>query len=365
MIRIDEIYSSVFQAWLDKNRPGLRMIWFDPFGTTDVSNLKTANSIYTQDHNYILFFDQEPIDIERHTNVFQHVKNSYVSFAPEKSILVTSEFESASVETICKSFDWQSRYYFFHGWAALDWYRGYNKSFLIEPVEDRRIKKTFLSPMRIIGGQRTHRVILMSLLVRYGLQHNHISFPRFCPVENKDWGEIAYSLRDIYPEIADPFHAQKVENMFPRQFANESNHPMTSYQLDLFSESAESLVYLVSETIAEGQRQHLTEKTFKPICLGMPFVIQSACGSLKYLRSYGFKTFADFWDESYDDEPNLIKRTERIAQILHSLDRLSLKDKNKLWQDLIPIVLHNYNHFYQGGFENILQRELDLFLQSL
>jgi hypothetical protein len=91
---------------------------------------------------------------------------------------------------------------------------------------------------------------------------------------------------------------------------------------DLFDQSAESLLYLVTETVATGRRHHLTEKTFKPIAMGMPFVIVGTQGSLKYLRSYGFKTFGDLWDESYDDEPDDSKRIEKIAQVLKLLDGL-------------------------------------------
>ncbi len=341
------------------------MIWFDPFGSTGIENLKTSNKSYTLDHNYILFFDQEPIDIDRHMSVFTHIKEHYTSFSPEKSILVTSEQKSSTVQTICESLDWTHRYYFFHGWAALDWYRGYNHSYLLVPSYDRKIKHTFLCPMRIIGGQRSHRIIMMSLIVRYGLQHNQISFPRECPVENKDWGELTYNLQDIYPAITEPFHAQKVDNLFPRQFTNEHDHPMTSFKLDLFTESAESLVYLVSETVANGERFHLTEKTFKPICLGMPFIILGTAGSINYLKSYGFKTFDTFWDESYDQETDLIVRAEKIAQVLYKLDRLTYKQKNELWRELIPIVDYNYNHFYNGGFENKLKEELNGLLDSL
>ena len=365
MIRIDEIYSSVFQPWLRQNRPGVRMIWFDPFGTTGIDNLQSANELYACEHNYILFFDQEPIDIDRHQTVFQHVKDNNVSFAPEKSILVTSEYESNSVETICQNFNWNSRYYFFHGWASLDWFRGYNNSYLIVPPSERKITHTFLCPMRIIGGQRSHRVIMMSYLVRFGLHHNHISFPRYCPVEKQDWGEIAHSLEPVCPGIVESFTNHKADNLFPRQFKNEHDHPMRSYQLDLFTESAESLVYLVSETVADGKRCHLTEKVFKPICLGMPFVLLSTVNSLQYLKKYGFKTFNEFWDESYDTEVNMVRRIEKIAQVLHALDRLTLKQKNDLWQNLIPIVEYNYQHFYNGGFEKVLKQELDMLLTSL
>jgi hypothetical protein len=139
---------------------------------------------------------------------------------------------------------------------------------------------------------------------------------------------------------------------------------MHSYCLSLFNESAESLLYLVTETVAKGRRQHLTEKTFKPICLGMPFVIVGTKGSLEYLRRYGFKTFSDVWDESYDDAEDHV-RIERIASLLRSLDELSILGKQELFDLCIPIIEHNYNHFYNGGFEQVLWTELNDMLKEM
>ena len=43
-----------------------------------------------------------------------------------------------------------------------------------------------------------------------------------------------------------------------------------------------------------------------------PFVMVSKKGTLKYLRDIGFKTFGDFWDESYDDEEDDNKNEKNI-----------------------------------------------------
>jgi hypothetical protein len=118
------------------------------------------------------------------------------------------------------------------------------------------------------------------------------------------------------------------------------------------------MLYLVTETVATGRRLHLTEKTFKPICLRMPFIIVGTQGSLQYLRSYGFQTFGDYWDESYDDETDDVKRIEMISQILCRLDSMSLEQKQKLFNDMFDVLEYNYNHFYNGNFEQILWNEL-------
>jgi hypothetical protein len=120
----------------------------------------------------------------------------------------------------------------------------------------------------------------------------------------------------------------------------------------------------VTETVATGRRHHITEKTFKPIAMGMPFVIVGTRGSLEYLRSYGFRTFEGIWDESYDLEEDSV-RIERIASLLRSLDELPTEAKQDLFEQAQEVVEHNWNHFYNGEFEKILWTELQEMLNGI
>jgi hypothetical protein len=272
--------------------------------------------------------------------------------------LITSEHNSEYVQQICDTYDLRSQSYFFHGWAALDWYRGYNRTFLIKPPRQRRPTKTFLSPNRIIAGRRQHRLEMLYWIFKSRLVDNHISCPVVCPAEN-------ISIYDLAKQL--PYHDAKTvfaSANLPRHFAGETDHPMHSCWLSLFNESAESLAYLVTETVATGRRLHLTEKTFKPICLRMPFILAGTQGSLEYLRSYGFRTFGDLWDESYDDEPDDSKRIEKIAQVLELLDGLG-EYRQDIFESAYEIIEHNWNHFYGGGFEAILWQELKDMLNEL
>ena len=138
----------------------------------------------------------------------------------------------------------------------------------------------------------------------------------------------------------------------------EIDHPMHSCWRSLFREAESSLLYLVSETVAQGRRHQLTEKTFKPICLRMPFILHSTQGSLEYLRSYGFQTFDTLWDESYDSISNDQDRILAIADLLTYLDSLTVKQQQELYTKSRPIIEHNYEHFYSGNFKRILWQEL-------
>jgi len=274
--------------------------------------------------------------------------------------IVTSERDSDAVDTICKKYHWKSYYYFFHGWAALDWYRGYDRTFLIKPWVERTITKTFIAPNRIIAGERQHRLEMLYHIFKLGLTNNHISCPVVCPGEGTHIHEAIDRLLPRYPDVQQVFQQQPL----PLQFAGETDHPMHSCWLSLFDESSESLLYLVTETVAAGRRHHLTEKTFKPIAMGMPFVIVGTRGSLEYLRSYGFRTFDSIWDESYDRADDSV-RIQEIANLLHGLDKLSPAGKQELFESAQEIIEHNWNHFYNGGFEKILWAELEEMLEKI
>ncbi len=372
MIRIDEIYNNTFWPWIRQHRPGIRAFFCEPFGRSDPDSVMNYGRDDIHEHNYIFFFDQEPIHLNIHIDTFKYVEkmnfdithnffNDVYEKKADAGYLITSEKDSASVDWICKYFNWKPLYYFFHGWAALDWYRGYDKTFLIKPVEEREIIKTFIAPNRIVAGERQHRLEMLYWIFKLGMTDNHISCPETCPAENISIHEAIKSLDSKYPDIQEIFKAQQL----PINFAGETDHPMHSCWLSLFDQCAESLLYLVTETVATGRRHHLTEKTFKPIAMGMPFVIVGTQGSLEYLRSYGFKTFGDFWDESYDTIADDQQRIAAIAKTLADLDRLSAVEKTSLYRHMVPIIQHNWNHFYGGDFEKVLWAELKDMLNDI
>lgn len=332
----------------------------DPFGRSDPDSVVNFGSENTHEHNYIFFFDQEPIHLNIHAATFDEILRRNDDIRGARGAVCTSERDSDNVSELCARYGWKSHYYFFHGWAALDWYRGYDKTYLIEPAHQRQPTRTFIAPNRIIAGERQHRLEVLYHIFRNGMQHNHISCPEVCPAENISIHDAIRPLVTKYPDIESVFARQAL----PINFAGETDHPMHSCWLSLFDESADSLLYLVTETVATGRRHHITEKTFKPIALGMPFVIVGTRGSLKYLRSYGFRTFEGIWDESYDDAEDDV-RIERIASLLRSLDELTPAGRQDLFEMCLPVIQHNWNHFYGGGFEKILWQELGEMLDGI
>ena len=88
---------------------------------------------------------------------------------------------------------------------------------------------------------------------------------------------------------------------------------------------------------------HLTEKTLKPIMVGMPFVLMAGPKYLEKLKSLGFKTFDKLWDESYDQIIDFEDRVRAIIKLLHFLNS-EFNWKNNLPQ-IQEIVNHNKLNF--------------------
>jgi hypothetical protein len=236
----------------------------------------------------------------------------------------------------------------------LDWFRGYDRTFLIPRAQDRKPTRTFISHNRIVAGKRDHRVLFLYNVFKNQLHHNWISAPRVCVYENDDISVVASKYNNIYSDIKQVF----AEADLPRLFPGESTQEMSSCWLTNFAESADSLIYVATETVYFGRRTHITEKTFKAIALEMPFVLVAPAGSLEYLREYGFQTFAGILDESYDEETDDRLRIEKVVKLLQDLDNLSIQERQQIHRACLPRIKHNYDHFYRGEFGNVLWKEL-------
>jgi len=350
------------------------MFFCDPPGRTDPDALFNLGRNDIIEIDYVFFHDQEPIWIDLHQPLFDQVmyaagglgghflsSGDWEQLYPEPNGHVVVSERGEFVEAMCAQYGWRSHYYFYHGWACQDWFRGYDKTFLIPRAKYRAPTQTFMSPNRIVAGKRDHRVLFLYNIFKHKLDHNHISAPRVCQHENVDISIIAQKYCNIYADIKQVFDQAEL----PKLFSGEDTQPMTSCWLTNFDEATDSLIYVPTETVYFGQRLHITEKTFKAIALEMPFVLVAPAGSLEYMRSYGFKTFDNVFDESYDEETNDIKRIEQVTKLLKDLDNLSVKERWQIHRACLPAVEHNYNHFYQGGFTDILWTELTTMLKGL
>lgn len=89
----------------------------------------------------------------------------------------------------------------------------------------------------------------------------------------------------------------------------------------------------------------ITEKTVKNLYIGKPFIVMGGVGILAKIRSFGFKTFSPWIDESYDNITNNYLRLEAIKR---EIDRISTINAESTQQELMPILEHNRRIFLKN-----------------
>ena len=102
----------------------------------------------------------------------------------------------------------------------------------------------------------------------------------------------------------------------------------------------------------------ITEKTYKAISFH-PFIIVGGCGILKYLRSLGFKTFPEMFDESYDDIEDDYERIDFIHKEVKKLCDMSDEELHKIYVSIIPKIKHNCKILYSINTEKIITKLLE------
>jgi hypothetical protein len=127
-------------------------------------------------------------------------------------------------------------------------------------------------------------------------------------------------------------------------FTNPYNNNNSFLYMDTY------LSIVVESTYLSTQ---ISEKTAKALMYFHPFIVVSGPGYLKRLKELGFKTFSQWWDESYDDEENPEKRMEKIINVINELND---KEKlHKIYLESKDIVLHNSSLFKELKVNNDLK----------
>jgi len=351
MYNIAQHYENIYQH-LQTIIAHPRVLYLHPFGSTQPENIEVIRNNTNPPKKWgspmFVFFDQEPLNHDYNKNLFDHIKNNMQG----PYILVNTEQDSREKDLVLKNYKFAEINYFFHIFAAADWFRG--SEFIPDLIapKDRTLTKTYISFNRLTSNDRIYRTLLVNeLYTNQLLEHGHVSFSRYCP----DGGAFDINLkegiekRNLDPELVETAIANI--NQLPDlriDFNDQEYIPNQSMVLTPMSKLMESFVFLVTETCFWQDKTHLTEKIFKPVVLRMPFILVGCANNLEYLRSYGFKTFGDYWDESYDTETDPLKRLSAIVKIVKTISNLSAEQQKAMLLDMQPILDHNYELFNSG-----------------
>ncbi len=298
-----------------------------------------------------IFYDQEPLIYDYNKELFDYIVNN----TQPPYVLVSTEQHSKEKDKILKEYPFVDVNYFFHIFAASDWFRG--QPYLCDFVQpkDRIIKHAYILFNRLTTNERIYRGIFVAQLLKQGLTNRGlISFSKICP----DGGDFIDNFNSIANKFSIPtelqqdteYYLSKSEEL--RIDFNDSIIPNQSMLLSPMKDLMDSFVFVVTETCFWQDKTHLTEKIFKPIVLKMPFILVGCANNLEYLRGYGFKTFSEFWDESYDQEVNPTARLLKIIDVIKKISNLSNNQLKDMLVGMEPILEHNYNLFMSREFIN-------------
>lgn len=191
---------------------------------------------------------------------------------------------------------------------------------MIEPSEDS--KKFGALFGRITPG----RIFLAHHLERYHAQSSIVSFLASRDLLQHHLYGYENVLKDLQPWW-DTRQNPPVSPV-PEHITGQYNYPQ-----NIITYPSIAKLFQI-EIICETQYCHLgeyTEKTWRCLAAGKPFILLSGSGSVKLLHDLGFETYHPWIDESYD---RITDSINRIAAIQHEIDRLASLDK-KQWQQTI------------------------------
>jgi len=211
-----------------------------------------------------------------------------------------------------------------------------------------RPKKALILNRRL----RIHRLLLMSLLSYDNLINQTLSsFDMNMTIDDfenvravllriRDKNQIELSDIDV-ENIAIGFEKLKKEKKRTLDYDDLEEVIGLGYETKEIYE--QTYFSVVTETLFVDKERFVSEKTFKPILHFHPFIILGSAYTLKYLQSYGFKTFNKWWDESYDSMENNTERFFAVYKILIDLLKKSDKELQLMLSEMTEILKHNNN----------------------
>lgn len=203
------------------------------------------------------------------------------------------------------------------------------------PIDDKFL---FLSYNR---QPRHHRIVLALDLLESNLFHRGlISLNR---------------LTHPIPANANPEHAEFIRNNTP--FIIDSRYSLF-YNLacNITKEDYDrTFISLVTETLVDDGTLFFSEKVWKPIMVGHPFLLYGNQHSLKYLKSLGYQTFDRWIDETYDNEPNRDVRCKMIVNELKKFENKTIEELKSIREEMNDVLIYNQQHYkklYNEKYDN-------------
>jgi len=371
-IPLDRLYHYIDALAEEIQNDGVIIYRFFPHGSKkidDFAALKNYNCFEMSLRPILICNDQEPLNfnfyeipensfssfyrsnIKRITEIYDDLGlpitgNLYSSFNDDahiydKVLILHSEKRSDDVD-LYKQSDYIPVYYWCHAVLALDWFR-FSKHVKFK----KHAQKTFLVYNRSWTGTREYRLKFIDHLITNNLHNDCMtSFNAVDPELT-----VLYKHHEFKNKIWEP--KNNLENYF------DTNKVSAAASADFIIEDYNATeIEVVLETLFDDQRLHLTEKTLRPLACQQPFILAATHGSLEYLRSYGFVTFSDVWNEDYDQIKDPNQRLEAVCKLMKEISNWDTSTKKIKLAQAAEIAQYNRNYFFSQDFFDRIVNEL-------
>jgi hypothetical protein len=114
----------------------------------------------------------------------------------------------------------------------------------------------------------------------------------------------------------------------------ETTNSLEEFYRDIFCD-------IVTESRFAQATGNYSEKVYQPMFYKKPFVLCAPPHTLKYMQEEGFKTFSEFWDESYDSIENHEERLFAIFKLIDFINDKSIDELRELYRKMLPILKYN------------------------
>lgn len=102
------------------------------------------------------------------------------------------------------------------------------------------------------------------------------------------------------------------------------------------------LIDIISEPNIQGTTFFPTEKFSRCVLMKKPFIAMASLNYISYLRQMGFRSFYQYWDETYDGFA-CENRFEKILSVIDDIAGLTSDQIESMYHDMKDILEHNYN----------------------
>ena len=381
-VPLDRLYNFLHDVC---NHRDLIIYRFFPHGSRKITDLKPQVEPKDWEEaidriankRFMIVHDQEPLNFELYTSpdlldqihqssdaisIFrymdEHLKEQYkkliIQIMPELNIkiavggimwkvpmlLIHSEQRSKNL-AMYEDIDFIGVYWWCHAAIARDWFR-YAEH---DPLLSRRDpQKDFLIYNRAWSGTREYRLKFAELIIDHNLVQNCVmGFNSFDDVDYRDHQFQNSNLQIQRDDLENYFFHNTTPSTASADY-NSVDYQTTNLEV-------------VLETLFDDDRLQLTEKILRPIACGHPFMIASTQGTLEYLQNYGFKTFGDLIDETYDTIEDPVERLQAIVIELKRIANLPIVQKEILFSSMRDVADYNRRLFFSTEWHDKIIKE--------